>query len=190
MNVDAWAAVVVWPLMLLAAWLAGAWAARGRRVGGAWAAQLADVPRACTYGAVGLALSSLGLSRGVTTHGALGGLADLALALTLFELGYRINPRWFLRNPWVLVAGLAQAALTFAVVMWVGGGAHRAAAFGRRLPGLHLQPLPSLPLRFGRHDGEPADPGAAHHPRRHSADAASAGAAFLGAEQPERGRGD
>ena len=36
-------------------------------------------------------------------------------------MGYRINPRWFLRNPWVLVAGLTQAALTFAVVMWVGG---------------------------------------------------------------------
>ena len=31
MNVDAWAAVVVWPLMLLAAWLAGAWAARWGR---------------------------------------------------------------------------------------------------------------------------------------------------------------
>lgn len=118
MDVDAWAAVVVWPLMLLAAWLAGE-----------WLAQHANVPRVCAYGAVGLALSGLGLTQGVTSqagshagsHQALGWMANLALALTLFELGYRINPRWFLRNPWVLVAGLTQAALTFAVVMWVGG---------------------------------------------------------------------
>jgi NhaP-type Na+/H+ or K+/H+ antiporter len=118
MNVGAWAAVVVWPLMLLAAWLAGE-----------WSAQHANVPRVCAYGAVGLALSGLGLTQGVTSHAgshtgshqALGWMANLALALTLFELGYRINPRWFLRNPWVLVAGLTQAALTFAVVMWVGG---------------------------------------------------------------------
>jgi Kef-type K+ transport system membrane component KefB len=110
MDVDAWAAVVVWPLMLLAAWLAGE-----------WLAQHANVPRVCAYGAVGLALSGLGLTQGVASHQALGWMANLALALTLFELGYRINPRWFLRNPWVLVAGLAQAALTFAVVMWVGG---------------------------------------------------------------------
>lgn len=85
------------------------------------AAQRAKVPRVCAYGAVGLALSGLGLTHGVASHEALGWMANLALALTLFELRYRINPRWLLRNPWVLVAGLAQAALTFAVVMWVGG---------------------------------------------------------------------
>lgn len=110
MDVGAWAAVVMWPLMLLAAWTAGE-----------WTAQRAKVPRVCAYGAVGLALSGLGLTHGVASHEALGWMANLALALTLFELGYRINPRWFLRNPWVLVAGLAQAVLTFAVVMWVGG---------------------------------------------------------------------
>lgn len=110
MEVHAWAAVVMWPLMLLAAWLVGEWLAAH-----------ANVPRVCAYGAVGLALSGLGLSQGVASHQALGWMANLALSLTLFELGYRINPRWFLRNPWVLVAGLTQAALTFAVVMWVGG---------------------------------------------------------------------
>ena len=114
MDLHEWAAMVVWPLMLLAAWLAGE-----------WAAQRANVPRVCAYGAVGLLLSGLGLSQSVAdvsaSHQALGLLANLALSLALFELGYRINPRWFFRNPWVLVGGLAQAALTFAVVMWVGG---------------------------------------------------------------------
>ena len=42
MEVHAWAAVVVWPLMLLAAWLAGE-----------WLAEHANVPRVCAYGAVG-----------------------------------------------------------------------------------------------------------------------------------------
>ena len=110
MDLGGWAAVVVWPLMLLAAWLTGE-----------WAAQRANVPRVCAYGAVGLALSGLGLSQSVASPEALGLLANLALSLALFELGYRINPRWFFRNPWVLVGGLAQAALSFAVVMWVGG---------------------------------------------------------------------
>ena len=113
MDLEAWV-VMVWPLMLLAAWLAGE-----------WAAQRANVPRVCAYGAVGLALSGLGLPQSVAdvarSHETLSLLANLALSLALFELGYRINPRWFLRNPWVLVGGLAQAALTFAVVMWVGG---------------------------------------------------------------------
>jgi Kef-type K+ transport system membrane component KefB len=50
-----------------------------------------------------------------------GFMANVALALTLFELGYRINPRWFRHNPWVLAAGIAQALLTFGAVFWVGG---------------------------------------------------------------------
>ena len=45
----------------------------------------------------------------------------VALALTLFELGYRINPRWFRHNPWLLVAGIAQALLVFGAVFWVAG---------------------------------------------------------------------
>ena len=110
MNMDLLAPLVAWPLMLLAAWLAGEWLARR------WHA-----PRVCAYGVVGLALSGLGLSQGVASPAALSLLANMALALTLFELGYRINPRWFGHNPWVLVAGVAQALLTFAAVMWVAG---------------------------------------------------------------------
>ena len=110
MTADLLTPVVAWPLMLLAAWLAGEWLARR------WHA-----PRVCAYGVVGLALSGLGLSQGVASHAALGLLANMALALTLFELGYRINPRWLLRNPWLLVAGVGQGLLTFAAVLWIGG---------------------------------------------------------------------
>ena len=102
--------LVAWPVMLLAAWLAGEWVFRR------W-----HVPRVCAYGAVGLALAGLGVSRGVAAHASLAFMANVALALTLFELGYRVNPRWFRHNPWVLVAGLAQALLTFGAVFWVAG---------------------------------------------------------------------
>lgn len=40
---------------------------------------------------------------------------DLALALLLFELGVRLDVRWFRANPWVLVSSLAEAALAFAL---------------------------------------------------------------------------
>jgi len=48
-------------------------------------------------------------------------MANVALSLTLFELGYRVNPRWFRHNPWVLAAGIAQSLLTFGAVFWVAG---------------------------------------------------------------------
>ncbi len=102
--------LVAWPLMLLAAWLAGEWLFRR------W-----HLPRVCAYGAVGLALSSLGLPQGLAPPAAQGFLANVALALTLFELGYRVNPRWFGHNPWVLGVGIVQSALAFGAVFWVAG---------------------------------------------------------------------
>jgi hypothetical protein len=36
-------------------------------------------------------------------------LANVALSLILFELGYRIHLRWFRHNPWVLALGLVLA---------------------------------------------------------------------------------
>lgn len=39
---------------------------------------------------------------------------DLALALLLFELGVRVELRWFRANPWILLASIAEAGLTFA----------------------------------------------------------------------------
>ena len=110
MNADLLGPLVAWPVMLLAAWLAGEAAFR-----------YLNLPRVCAYGAVGLLLSGAGLSQSVASPAAQGLMADVALALTLFELGYRVNPRWIVHNPWVLAAGLAQALLVFAAVFWVAG---------------------------------------------------------------------
>ena len=110
MNLELLGPLVEWPLMLLAAWLAGEWVYRHR-----------NLPRVCAYGVVGLLLGGAGVSQNVASHATLAFVANIALSLTLFELGYRINPRWFRHNPWVLAAGLLQALLTFAAVFWVAG---------------------------------------------------------------------
>lgn len=110
MNLELLGPLVAWPLMLLAAWLAGEWAFRH------W-----NLPRVCAYGVVGLVLGGIGLSQNVVSQATQGFMANVALALTLFELGYRINPRWFRHNPWVLAAGIAQALLSFGAVFWIAG---------------------------------------------------------------------
>jgi Kef-type K+ transport system membrane component KefB len=110
MNLDLIGPVVAWPTMLLAAWLAGEWLFKQWRL-----------PRVCAYAAVGLGFSSIGLSQIVASPVALGFMANCALALTLFELGYRINPQWFRHNPWVQAAGLAQSAAVFGGVFWISG---------------------------------------------------------------------
>ena len=102
--------LIAWPLILMAAWLAGEWSYRR------W-----QLPRVCAYGAVGLLLGGVGLSQGVASRETQGFMASVALSLALFELGYRVNPRWFRHNPWVLMAGIAQALLTFGTVFWVAG---------------------------------------------------------------------
>ena len=110
MNMDLLGPLVALPMMLLAAWLAGEWGFRR------W-----KLPRVCAYGVVGLVLGGIGASQAMASHAAQGFMANVALSLTLFELGYRINPRWFRHNPWVLAAGLAQSLLTFGAVFWVAG---------------------------------------------------------------------
>ena len=110
MNLELLGPLVAWPLMLLAAWLAGEWLFRR------W-----NFPRVCAYAVIGLVLGGAGVSQNVASQAAQGFMANVALGLTLFELGYRINPRWFRHNPWVLAAGVTQALLAFAVVFWVAG---------------------------------------------------------------------
>jgi len=98
---------MAWPMALLVAWFLG------ERLYEAW-----RVPRATSYVAVGLAGSLIDLPGLTDAVPGLPFLANVALSLVLFELGYRINPRWFRHNPGVLALGLVESGLTFALVYY------------------------------------------------------------------------
>lgn len=101
---------VVWPLLLLLAWVVG------ERLHAWW-----RVPRVSSYVAVGLLAGMLGQPGLNVDQFGFSFLAHVALALVLFELGYRINLRWFRHNPWVLLVGLVESFVTFSVVYWASG---------------------------------------------------------------------
>lgn len=101
---------IAWPLVLLLAWFI---AERAHEV---W-----HIPRVTSYVAVGLIGGLINLPGLTTDVPGLPFLANVALSLVLFELGYRINLRWFRHNPWVLVLGLVESVVTFAVIYWVAG---------------------------------------------------------------------
>ena len=98
---------VAWPLVLLLAW----WL--GERLHEHW-----RLPRVSSYVAVGLIAGAVNLPGLTTDVPGLPFLANVALSLVLFELGYRIHLRWFRHNSWVLVQGVVESALTFAAVYW------------------------------------------------------------------------
>lgn len=101
---------MAWPLVLLLAWFVG------ERAHEAW-----QVPRVSSYVAVGLVASLFNLPGLTDAVPGLPFLANVALSLILFELGYRIHLRWFRHNPWMLVLGLGESLFTFAVVYAVTG---------------------------------------------------------------------
>ncbi|CAL94894.1 cation:proton antiporter [Azoarcus olearius] len=83
-------------------------------LGGEVLGRLLRLPRVTGYTLCGLVLGPLLL--GGLDSSALAvrrGVLDLALALLLFELGVRLDVRWFRANPWMLVSSLAEAGLTF-----------------------------------------------------------------------------
>ncbi|SFD18128.1 cation:proton antiporter [Massilia yuzhufengensis] len=100
---------LAWPIALAVAWLAGEF---GQRFTG--------LPRISFYGLVGFALGSAQIGvLPAPDAGPVALLADIAFGLILFELGYRINLRWLVNNPWLGVAGLAESVLTFVAVYLV-----------------------------------------------------------------------
>jgi Kef-type K+ transport system membrane component KefB len=102
---------IAWPLLLLLAWFMGE-----RLHHSPW-----QVPRVSTYVGVGLLASLLNLPGLRSELPGLSFLANVALSLALFELGYRINLRWFRHNPWVLAVGLVESCFTFALIYWACG---------------------------------------------------------------------
>ncbi|MDO9436407.1 cation:proton antiporter [Hydrogenophaga sp.] len=101
---------IAWPMVLLLAWFAA------ERVYELW-----HIPRVTTYVAVGLLGGLVNLPGLTNDVPGLPFLANVALSLVLFELGYRINLRWFRHNPFVLVLGVAESVVTFGVIYWVSG---------------------------------------------------------------------
>lgn len=105
---------LAWPLAIALAWLAGEFGQR-------WT----GLPRISFYGLVGFALGSTQIGAlPAPDLGPVSLLANVAFGLILFELGNRINLRWLVNNPWIGVAGLVEAGLTFILVYFV------ASAFG------------------------------------------------------------
>ncbi len=101
---------IAWPLVLLLAWfLAEILFER-------W-----HIPRVTSYVAVGLIGGLVNLPGLTTDVPGLPFLANVALSLVLFELGYRINLRWFRHNPWMLALGVVESFVTFGLIYWVSG---------------------------------------------------------------------
>ncbi|MFZ9788065.1 MAG: cation:proton antiporter [Burkholderiaceae bacterium] len=96
----------LWPGAMLLAWSIGEYLFK--RLG---------LPRISSYIVLGLLLSSV-LTDSITPQmkQTLSVLTQLAFALHLFELGYRIHLRWFKTNPWVPLSGIVESLLSFALV--------------------------------------------------------------------------
>lgn len=97
---------LAWSFTLILSWFCGEYVHR-----------LIHVPRICIYGIVGFVCGAFQL--GVLPSGnneMMLLLANMAFGLILFEVGYRINLRWFRINYWMGISGLVEALLTFAAV--------------------------------------------------------------------------
>ncbi|MGZ3184257.1 MAG: cation:proton antiporter [Telluria sp.] len=127
-----------WPIAIALAWLAGEF---GQRATG--------LPRISFYGLVGfvLASSQLGALPPPDTGPVLA-LADVAFGLILFELGYRINVRWFAANPWLTVSGLVEAIGTFVLVYWVSHLLHTTNLTSMMLASLAMSTSPATVIRI------------------------------------------
>ncbi|RQH06128.1 cation:proton antiporter [Paraburkholderia dinghuensis] len=78
------------------------------------------LPRISGYAVIGLVAGSAGF--GVIDADLASDarpLLDVALGLLLFELGSRLDLRWIRRNPWLILSSLAEATLSFVLVLVV-----------------------------------------------------------------------
>ncbi|AZQ49579.1 cation:proton antiporter [Burkholderia cenocepacia] len=78
------------------------------------------LPRITGYAVIGLIAGSFGFGViDTSTDETSRLLMDVALGLLLFELGSRLDLRWIRRNPWLVASSLAEATLTFVLVLFV-----------------------------------------------------------------------
>ena len=77
------------------------------------------LPRVLGYAAVGSIAGFFGLGAALwPLHGPVLLLFELGIAVVLFECGARINVRWFVHNPMVLVQSVLEASLTYTAVFY------------------------------------------------------------------------
>ena len=77
------------------------------------------LPRVLGYAGVGSIAGFFGLGAALwPLHGPVLLLLELGIAVVLFECGARINVRWFVHNPMVLVQSVLEASLTYAAVFY------------------------------------------------------------------------
>jgi Kef-type K+ transport system membrane component KefB len=128
---------LAWPFATAIAWLVGEFGQR-------WT----GLPRISFYGLVGFALASpqVGVLP-VPEEGTVLLLADVAFGLILFELGYRINLRWLRTNPWIGLAGLAEALFTFAAVYFIAARFGTAQITALMLASLAMATSPATVVR-------------------------------------------
>ncbi|WJF90322.1 cation:proton antiporter [Paraburkholderia bonniea] len=76
------------------------------------------LPRISGYAVIGLIAGSAGFGV-IDADSAIAArlLLDVALGLLLFELGSRLDLTWIRRNPWLILSSIAEATLTFALVL-------------------------------------------------------------------------
>ena len=128
---------LAWPVAICLAWLAGE---LGQR--------LTSLPRISFYGVVGFALAAPQI--GVLPPSGAGHillLADVAFGLILFELGYRINLRWLITNPWFAAAALVESLGTFIAVYFVAVAFDTSTITALMLASLSMSTSPPTVLR-------------------------------------------
>jgi Kef-type K+ transport system membrane component KefB len=128
---------LAWPSAITIAWLAGEFGQR-------WT----GLPRISFYGLAGFLLAAPQL--GVLPPPQEGSpllLADIGFGLILFELGYRINLRWLRTNPWIGLAGLVEAGLTYIAVFGVARVFHTPALDALMLAALSMATSPATVVR-------------------------------------------
>lgn len=127
-----------WPIAIALAWLAGEFGQR-----------LTGLPRISFYGLVGFALASSQLGAlPPSDAGPILALADVSFGLILFELGYRINARWFLTNPWLLASALVESLGTFVAVYFTANAFGTSTLTSLMLASLAMSSSPATVIRI------------------------------------------
>ncbi|HEX9181221.1 MAG TPA: cation:proton antiporter [Burkholderiales bacterium] len=110
-----------WPFRYNALFLFGVLLLAGL-LGGLLFERVLRVPRITGFVVVGMALGPSGLAwLGPVGLDEIRIFADIALGVVLFELGRRLDLFWLRRERWLLITGLMESAVAFALMYWTLG---------------------------------------------------------------------